>query len=178
MSVLHTERLILRQLEAADAKALELLINDYDIASTTLNIPYPYPEGGAEAFIIRKAEAAEQGECYSFAIIHKENNAFMGSIGIQINKNHNRAELGYWLGKRYWNQGYVTEGVRRIVQFGFEEIALNKIHAAAMTKNPASSNVMKKIGMQYEGTLRQHFLKWDNYEDIAYYSLLRVDYFK
>jgi len=178
MPVLNTERLFLRQLEAGDAEALELLINDYDIASTTLNIPYPYPEGGAEAFIIRKAEAAERGDCYSFAVISKETNAFMGSIGLQININHKRAELGYWLGKRYWNQGYVTEGAKRVAQFGFEELALNKIHAAAMTKNPASSSVMTKIGMQYEGTFRQHFLKWDAYEDIAYYSLLREDYFK
>ncbi|WP_054024061.1 GNAT family N-acetyltransferase [Bacillus sp. FJAT-28004] len=178
MFVFHTERLILRQLEPGDAEALELLINDYDIASTTLNIPYPYPEGGAEAFIIRKAEAAKRGDDYSFAIINKENNVFMGCIGILINNNHKRAELGYWIGKRYWNQGYVTEGVKRITQFGFEELALNKIHAAAMTKNPASSNVMKKVGMQYEGTFRQHFLKWDAYEDIAYYSLLRDDYFK
>ncbi|MGO4183973.1 GNAT family N-acetyltransferase, partial [Paenibacillus sp. TAF43_2] len=50
----------------------------------------------------------------------------------------------YWLGKRYWNQGYVTEGVKRVLQFGFEELALNKMVAAAMTKNPASSSVMKK----------------------------------
>jgi RimJ/RimL family protein N-acetyltransferase len=176
--VFHTVRLTLRLLEASDADALELLIDDYDVALTTLNIPYPYPQGSAETFIQRRTEVAQNGDGFSFAIINKESNEFMGSIGMNIDKKHNRAELGYWLGKRFWNQGYVTEGAKRITQFGFEELMLNKICAAAMTKNPASSGVMKKIGMQYEGTLRQHFLKWDAYEDIAYYGILREDYIK
>ncbi len=178
MTVLHTERLILRQLEATDAEALELLINDYDVARTTLNIPYPYPKGGAMAFINHRAMVSKKGEGYSFAIINKEKTEFMGTIGMQLDHKNNRAELGYWLGKRFWNQGYVTEGVRRVTQFGFEELKLHKIHAAAMTKNPASSSVMKKIGMQYEGTLRQHFLKWDAYEDVDYYGILKEDFLK
>jgi RimJ/RimL family protein N-acetyltransferase len=175
---MYTERLMLRQLEPCDAEALELLIDDYDIASTTLNIPYPYPKGSAEAFIHRRLEAAQNGEGYTFAIINKEDLTFMGSIGMNLNQSHDRAELGYWLGKRYWNKGYVTEGVKRVTKYGFEELQLNKIHAAAMTKNPASSSVMTKAGMQYEGTFREHFRKWDQYVDIAYYAILREDYFK
>jgi ribosomal-protein-alanine N-acetyltransferase len=160
VAILFTERLILRQVEVSDAEQLELLINDFDVASTTLNIPYPYPKGSATAFI------------------NKENDAFMGSIGMNINQKHNRAELGYWLGKRYWNQGYVTEGVKRIIKYGFEELKLNKIHAGALTRNPASSSVITKSGMQYEGTFRQHFHKWDQYEDVVYYGILREDYLK
>lgn len=178
MPVFNTERLTLRLLEVSDAEALEMLISDYDIARTTLNIPYPYPKGAAAAFISRRTEVEQNGDGFSFAIINKDSNEFMGSIGMQLDKKNNRAELGYWLGKRFWNQGYVTEGVKRITQYGFEELKLNKIHAAAMTKNPASSNVMKKIGMQYEGTFHQHFLKWDEYVDIAYYGILRKDYIK
>ncbi|WP_241674988.1 GNAT family N-acetyltransferase [Paenibacillus luteus] len=176
MSLLTTDRLILRQLEEKDADAMELLIDDYEVARTTLNIPYPYPKGSAVSFILHRAEVAGDGDGYSFAVIHKEKEAFMGSIGMQINKSSNRAELGYWLGKPYWNQGFITEGVRRIIQFAFEELGLHKIHAAAMSKNPASSSVMKKAGMKYEGTFLQHYLKWDNYEDIDYYGLLREDY--
>lgn len=178
MPVFHTDRLMLRHLELNDAETLEKLINDYDIASTTLNIPYPYPVGGAESFINSRAEIAERGDGYTFAITNKVNHAFMGCIGIQINQPNNRGELGYWLGTCYWNQGFITEAATRVVQFGFEELALNKIVAGAMTKNPASSNVMKKIGMQYEGLFRQQFLKWDSYEDIIYYSMLREEYFK
>jgi ribosomal-protein-alanine N-acetyltransferase len=178
VAILFTERLILRQVEVSDAEQLELLINDFDVASTTLNIPYPYPKGSATAFIQHQHEAAQSGDGYAFAIINKENDAFMGSIGMNINQKHNRAELGYWLGKRYWNQGYVTEGVKRIIKYGFEELKLNKIHAGALTRNHASSSVITKSGMQYEGTFRQHFHKWDQYEDVVYYGILREDYLK
>ncbi|MGO4184731.1 GNAT family N-acetyltransferase, partial [Paenibacillus sp. TAF43_2] len=102
MTVFHTDRLILRPFEAGDAEELQQLINDFDVASTTLNIPYPYPEGGAAAFIARRAEIDQEGTGYTFALIDKGNHTFMGSIGMTINNNHKRAELGYWLGKRYW----------------------------------------------------------------------------
>nr|WP_243864957.1 GNAT family N-acetyltransferase [Paenibacillus castaneae] len=175
---MHTDRLILRPLEEGDADALELLINDYDIARTTLNIPYPYPKGSAIPFIHKRREVELKGEGYSFALIDKASHAFMGSIGMQIDKNNHRAELGYWLGKSFWNKGFVTEGAKRVAQFSFEELKLNKLCAAAMTFNPASSSVMRKIGMQYEGTLRQQYLKWDQYVDISYYGILRDDFLK
>ncbi|MGO4371700.1 GNAT family N-acetyltransferase, partial [Paenibacillus sp. MCAF20] len=91
-------------------------------------------------------------------------------------KHHNRAELAYWMGKPYWGLGYATEAARRVVQFGFEELALNRIHAAAMTRNPASYNVMIKAGMKYEGTFPQHIKKWEQYEDLVFYGLNRSDW--
>lgn len=63
---------------------------------------------------------------------------------------------------------------RRVQEF--DELGLNKIWAAAFTSNPASSKVMKKLGMKYEGTFPQHILKWDNYEDLEFYGLLTADY--
>lgn len=178
VTILQTDRLILRQLEEGDADTLEQLINDYDIARTTLHIPYPYPKGSAVAFIQHRADVAKRGDGYSFAIIDKESQAFMGSVGMNTDRKNNRSELGYWLAKCYWNRGFVTESAKRIIQFGFEELHLNKIYAAAMTMNPASSQVMKKIGMQYEGTFRQQYIKWDQYVDIEYYGILLEDFIK
>lgn len=62
---------------------------------------------------------------------------------VQVAKNHKHAEIGYWVGIPFWGQGFATEAAQRIVQFGFEDLELNCIFAAAMTKNPGSSNVMK-----------------------------------
>jgi [ribosomal protein S5]-alanine N-acetyltransferase len=45
-----------------------------------------------------------------------------------------------------------------------------------MTKNPASGRVMQKIGMKYEGTLRQSILRWEKFEDAAMYSILRNEF--
>ncbi|MFD1957387.1 GNAT family N-acetyltransferase [Paenibacillus thailandensis] len=173
---METERLLLRQLNPSDAEPMEKLINDYDIASTTLTIPYPYPKGAAESFIQYRSEVARKGGGISFAIVDKASSGFMGVIGLHVDRPHNRAELAYWLGKPYWNRGYMSEAARKAVEYGFRDLNLNRLWAAAMTRNPASSRVMEKVGMRYEGTFRQHVLKWGEYEDVAYYGLLREQF--
>lgn len=173
---LHTERLHLRLLESGDADVLEQLAGDKDLASTTLGIPHPYPKGSAAGFIAYRQEAASQGEGYSFAVLTKSEGTFLGVVGLHLDKNHNNGELGYWIGKPYWGKGYGSEAARRVVQFAFDEIKLNRVWAAAMTKNPGSSRIMEKAGMKHEGTFREHILKWDVYEDLSYYGLLRSEY--
>ena len=58
------------------------------------------------------------------------------------------------------------------VSFGFQELGLNRIWAAAFVSNPASSNVMKKVGMKQEGIFREHVIKWGRAEDLVYYAIL------
>ncbi|GGD79240.1 GNAT family N-acetyltransferase [Paenibacillus nasutitermitis] len=100
---------------------------------------------------------------------------FLGVVGLHVNKTHNMAELAYWIGKPYWRSGYCTEAAERVVQFAFDELALNRVFAAAMTRNPASYKVMEKIGMKQEGILRNHIRKGETYEDLRYYGILRID---
>ncbi|WP_244226489.1 GNAT family N-acetyltransferase [Paenibacillus protaetiae] len=175
MIKLETSRLLLRLLQPGDGEQMEVLINDHDIASTTLTIPHPYPKGAADSFIQYRMEVARKGGGYSFGILDKSSGSFMGLVGLHIDKTHNRAELAYWLGKPYWNKGYMTEAAERVVRYAFDELKLNRVWAAAMTKNPASTHVMAKIGMRHEGTFRQHIKKWGVYEDVAYYGLLKED---
>ena len=173
---LYSDNLILRPFELDDADRVGELAGDYDIAKTTLNIPYPYPEDAAEAWIKRTHETANQGSMYSFAIVRKLDNELLGAISLGIAPEHKRAELGYWIGKLYWGQGYATEAARRILKFGFEEIDLNRIFAFAFSTNPASSRVMQKIGMTYEGTFAQHVRKWEQYHDLVAYGILKHTY--
>ncbi|RNB89487.1 N-acetyltransferase [Brevibacillus fluminis] len=173
--VLETERLRLRPLEPSDADVVQTLAGSKEVASTTLSIPHPYPDGAAEAWIGSTHQSAAIGEHYAFAIMRKDDGALLGCIGLGVTKPHNRAELGYWLGVQYWGQGYVTEAARRILTFGFTELSLNKIVAIAMTKNPASASVMRKIGMKHEGTFHQHIMKWGVYEDVVYYGMVKAD---
>ncbi|GMK45349.1 hypothetical protein PghCCS26_24770 [Paenibacillus glycanilyticus] len=70
----------------------------------------------------------------------------------------------------------MSEAAGRVVKFAFEELELNRVYAAAMTRNPASYRVMEKIGMKFEGVLRNHIRKGDTYEDLRYYGLLRTDH--
>jgi ribosomal-protein-alanine N-acetyltransferase len=99
-------------------------------------------------------------------------------MSINVSKHHKRGELAYWLGRPFWGNGYATEAAKRLVAFGFKDLELNKICAAAMTKNPASSNVMKKVGMKFEGEFKQHILKWNEFEDLVYYGMTKIDHDK
>ncbi|XEC96733.1 GNAT family N-acetyltransferase [Paenibacillus tarimensis] len=178
MLTFETDRLLLRLFESADAKTVQSLAGTKEVARTTLSIPFPYPDGAAEKWIEATRQSAEKGDNYAFAMIRKEDEALVGNMSLGVSKNHKRAELAYWVGQPFWGKGYATEAARRIVRFGFEELNINRIHAAAMTKNPASYKVMSKIGMKYEGTFPQHILKWGSYEDLVFYGMVRSDYLK
>ncbi len=173
---LTTDRLLLRRLKQADAPHIIKLAGDYDVAKMTLNIPHPYPTEGASTFIERSQQAWDKGERYGFAIVLKDSDTFMGVIGIIPELQHFRAEVGYWIGKPFWGKGYVTEALKRVLQFGFEKLDLNRIDAAYRVDNPASGRVMEKVGMQLEGTFRQVMFRDGAYSDLSYRAILREEY--
>jgi RimJ/RimL family protein N-acetyltransferase len=86
-----------------------------------------------------------------------------------------QAELGFWVGKPFWRLGYASEAASAVVQFGFESLGLNRIYAFHMARNPASGKVLEKLGMQREGILRQRVRKWERFEDVVAYAVLRGD---
>jgi [ribosomal protein S5]-alanine N-acetyltransferase len=174
MITLETERLILRPFEVHDAPVVQALAGVYEIAVTTLNIPYP--DGVAETYIAGAREAMEHGNRFSFAITLKAGGELMGSMTLSPRPPHNTAEVGYWLGLPYWGQGYATEALRRVIKFGFEEKQLNRIYATVFIDNRASARVLEKAGMKHEGRLREHFFKWEKYLDTDYYGILSSDY--
>lgn len=176
MRSLETDRLILRSLLIEDSEQIEKLASDYEVAKTTLTIPHPYPKGSAKEFISSITKAEEEGKIVIFAIIKKDDFSLVGIINLNLQKSYDRAELAYWVGKPFWGKGYGTEAARALIQFGFQELNLNKIFAASFTNNPGSWRIMEKIGLKHEGILRQHVKKWDEYVDLTYYGLLREEY--
>lgn len=173
---LISDRLRLRAFNAADAPTVRRLAGDRDIAATTLSVPHPYPEGLAERWIASHYEAFVDGRRISLAITRLEDESLIGAISLMLDGNNRRAELGYWVGRPFWGQGYASEAARAMLDFGFENLGLNRIFAHHMQDNPASGRVLLNIGMQPEGVLIQHILKWDQYKDIALYGLTRDHY--
>lgn len=100
----------------------------------------------------------------------------VGAVGLHMQVQDHSAELGYWVSRQRWNQGVASEAVRRIVEFGFDEIGLHRIFAHHMTINPASGRVLQKAGFRHEGTLRQHVRKYGRYHDIEIYGLLAGEF--
>ncbi|MCD6327498.1 GNAT family N-acetyltransferase [bacterium] len=173
---LTTERLILRPFELRDAPDVQRLAGTREIAETTINIPHPYEDGIAEAWIATHAERFENGGVVNFAICDREGDHLIGAISLFLKPHHERAEIGYWVGKPYWGKGYCTEAAREIVRYGFDELGLNRIFGEYMAGNSASGRVMEKIGMEYEGRLRQHMMKWGEPQDMMVYSILKSEY--
>ena len=92
-----------------------------------------------------------------------------------IKRPSNKAELAYWVAKKYWNHGIATEAARAIIEYGFNTLNLNSIFARFLDNNPASGKVMQKIGMKYVGKMREHEYKSGQYYDVFYYEILKSD---
>jgi RimJ/RimL family protein N-acetyltransferase len=172
---IETERLVLRPFALEDAADVRRLAGDRAIADTTLLIPHPYPEGVAEEWIRGHRDLFRQREAAVFAVTARETGALIGAIGLQTNPRHGRAELGYWIGRPFWNQGFATEAARAVVRYGFDELHLHRVYAHHMTRNPASGRVLEKVGMRLEGELRDHVAKWGKYETLRCYAILNPD---
>ena len=175
--VLQTERLILRPFSTDDAATVQRLAGDRAIADKTLNIPHPYEDGMAEEWISTHKQKFESGENVNYAVILSSTEELIGAIGfVEISRRFDHAELGYWIGQPYWNNGYCTEAGLRMLKYGFENLNLHRIHAFHIKRNLASGKVMQKLGMVKEGIMRQHVKKWDIYEDIVTYGILKQDW--
>lgn len=175
---LETERLIIRGFKPSDANIVRELAGDKRIADTTLNIPHPYEKGMAKDWISKHKLKFESGESLHLAITLKPDRQLIGAIGLHIEKKHCRAELGYWIGKDYWKCGYCTEAARAIIEYGFKQLKLNKVKSSHFARNPASGKVMRNIGMKKEGFRREHVIKWNKYEDLVQYAILRKEWEK
>lgn len=174
---LETTRLYLQPFNKEDAIRIKNLANNKELADI-LGLPHPYELKHAKDWIAIQPGQIKDGIEYPLTIVSKEINEVIGTITIRIDKNNNKGELGYWIGTDYWGNGFATEAVNKIIEFGFNDLNLNKIWASALTRNKASSAVLEKAGLQKEGTLRKDKLLHNEYEDIDVYGLLQKYYKK
>jgi RimJ/RimL family protein N-acetyltransferase len=174
-TVLQSDLARMRPIETGDSASVQRLAAAKEIANNTY-VPHPYPPGAAEEFVNKACEQWRNNEAFVFAIIEKEGDQFAGCMGIHPEPAHQRALVGYWIGLPYWGRGLATASLRLIIQFGFEQLKLNRIAAGHFPHNPASGRVMQKAKMRYEGTLRGALLHHDEYKDELLYAILRSDY--
>ena len=173
---LLTERLLLRSFTLEDAVDLQRLVGEFDVASTLTNMPHPYEDGMAEEWIRSCSERFEKDEALNFAITLITDKDLIGGIALRLDPKNENGELGYWIGKPYWNCGYATEAVKAVVAYSFEVLKLNRLHAKCFKRNVASERVLEKIGMRYEGCARQQIKKWGDFEDLMGYGMLKSEF--
>ena len=176
LTVLKTSRLVLSKFTMCDAERLALLAGDARVSKMTTHVPHPYPVELAMAWIRSHPQQIQKNNLI-FAIRLKSTNLLIGCINLEIDKNHNKASVGYWVGVEYWGQGFCTEALYKIIEFGFDIKKLNRIWAQHKSQNLASEKVMLKVGMLPEGVLRQDFKSSQNeYSDMCVKSILRSDF--
>ncbi len=173
---LRTARLVLRPFTQADAPHVRRLADDAEIAANTLTIPHPYPEGAAETWIATHAPGVAQGIKAVFAITDAASGELLGAIGLEIEPAHDRAELGYWIGRPFWGRGIATEAAREVLAYAFSNLGLARVLARHFPHNPASGQVLQKLGMRHEGTLRSSIVKGGRRLDEIVYGILREEW--
>jgi len=101
----------------------------------------------------------------------------MGSCGFHNwEKEHERAEIGYRLHEQFRKQGYMSEAIRKILEYGFNTMQINRIEAFISPDNQPSIQLIKTLNFTYEGTLKQHYKFKGKIYDSEVYALLKSEY--
>ncbi len=172
---LETQRLILRPLKMGDARDLFAYARDPEVSRHVLWSAHTSILQ-TRGFLRSAIRQYHRGEPGSFAVVLKESGRMIGTVGfVWVNWEYKSAEVGYSLGRAYWNRGIMTEALRAVVAYGSDRLHPNRIEAQHESDNPASGRVMAHVGMRYEGTLRQRVVNKGKYVDVALYAILRDD---
>lgn len=148
--VVSTERLVLRGPMVTDAAAIAALACDRNVAGMTGRIPHPYGLADAEAFIAR-AQQTDWGREAAWVIEHHVFGV-VGGVGILAGE---RPEIGFWLGRPFWNRGYATEAVRGALKWVKRDWRKHVVVAGHFADNPASGQVLCKAGFLYTGDVER-----------------------
>lgn len=171
---LETARLGLRAFTAEDAGRVQQLAGDDEVSRLTSNIPHPYRDGMAEAWIEQHGGWASKGRAYVWAICHQ--GELVGAISLTDIAPGHQAELGFWLGRCAWGKGFMTEAARAVVEHAFESLGLTRLHSSHFAANQASGHVLEKLGFRKEGTQRRHLYKNGEFHDRVLYGLLAEEW--
>lgn len=177
MEVIRTQRLLLRDFEKTDWKAVHSYASDLEV------VRYvdwgPNTEEETKNFI-HQAVACQKEQPrrnYTLAIVLKTENRLIGGCGIHVsNPDNQEGWIGYCLNRSFWGQSYASETANVLLKFGFDQLKLHRIFATCDPANIASAHVLEKIGMKREGHLREHKWAKGKWRDSLLYAILDYEW--
>lgn len=177
---LETERLILRKGSVNDAE--EIFNNYCTDPLVTKYVTWDVHKSIDDSIKYLKhfEESYSKEHSYNWLIEDKGINQVVGAIAaIHVDVKNGTIEIGYCLGSKWWNKGYMTEVLKEVIQFLFEEVGVETIYAEHWADNPSSGKVMLKSGMKYEGSLRNRLIDKNTNKptNLESYSIIKEDYF-
>jgi RimJ/RimL family protein N-acetyltransferase len=140
---MKSARLTYRPLDYSDAARITHLAGDWDIARMTARIPHPYTLTQAHQWI----GSLEEGEVVRVVELDRE---LIGAVGYIPNADGS-AEIGYWIGRPWWGNGYATEAAEALVRFCFTEAGYSRLTCCHFVDNPASQRIIRKLGFRVTG---------------------------
>lgn len=173
--VLLTRRLRLRPPDLRDAPVIAALAGDRDVAATTARIPHPYTEDDARQLIGTVLGQSAKDDYFEVvrAIVVVETGTLAGMTGARVTRPHRHAEIGYWIGKPYWGNGYASEAVEGLLGMLLSEVPeIEKYFGRVFAGNPRSSRILERLGFRLEGTLRSQFMKEGELKDMEFWGAL------
>ena len=173
---IETERCYLRRLTAEDSQQLFENVFSDERSAQYMSWERYTDEKAVENYLSEWQKSYEQGECY-WGVFLKENDTLIGTI--YLYDENAKAEVGfvsYCFGSRFWGNGYATECVKSVLEYGFNEIGYNNITTFVAKSNARSQNVLKRLNFTCEATLRQRDKTPFGLEDCYSYSLLKDEF--
>ena len=157
---LATRRLRLRPPRPEDAQWVHRLVNDWGIVRMLTHLPFPYPRELAGDWIASVAAQAAAGDAFHFIVEEREGEtpALLGCVGVRVERASGSGELGYWIGRPHWNQGFASEAASCMARWALDTLGLARLTARVATDNAASAAVLRRIGFRDCGEARQQFM--------------------
>jgi RimJ/RimL family protein N-acetyltransferase len=141
-----TDRLILRQICEGDADSYQKHFIDYEVIRNLPNIvPWPYPKEGIKEFILTNILPNQGKDQWHWGIFLKENPIEMIG-GIELWRDANPDNRGFWLARKFWGQGLMTEAMIPVTNYAFNELKFDKLILSNALGNKASHNIKGKVG--------------------------------
>ena len=175
-NVVETPRLVLRPFAREDAQAM--FDNWASDPAVTKFLSWPTYRSVEDAHSILNVwlDNYEKPDFYQWAIVLKELNQPIGSISVVNSDDRvDMVEIGYCIGRNWWGRGIMPEALSAVMVYLFDEVGMQRIEAGHDPDNPASGAVLRKCGLQYEGTLRRRIRSNRGITDVAWYSILKEE---
>lgn len=171
---IETSRLILRQFVSEDAQAMyENWASDPDVTKF-LTWPAHGSMDVSKRVLNDWISHYEEDTFYQWAIVPKDLDQPIGSISVvSRNDEVEMVHIGYCIGKKWWHQGIMTETLRAVIGFFFDQVGVHRVETRHDPNNPHSGAVMRKCGMTYEGTHRQSDRNNQGICDADWYGILK-----
>lgn len=142
---IDTPRLRLRPFRATDAGRIVNLLGDPEITRMLARVPSPYTLEDAAEWL----DHVGCEDSWPAAITQPGDGVVIGLVSIE--RRQGGHHLGYWLGRYYWNRGFMSEAVSALVERFFDRSGDATLHSGAFTDNPASLKVLQRLGFQVTG---------------------------